>query len=237
MSGRNKMGKRIAELYKKVDAKKRYALDEAAKIVKDAAKAKFDETIELHVKLGIDPKQTDQTVRGTVVLPAGTGKTKKIAVVAKGEKLKEAETAGADFFGDADIIEKMQKGWMDFDVIVATPDAMKDLSKLGKVLGPKGLMPNPKAGTVTFEVARAVKELKGGRIEFKNDDFGIVHTIVGKASFTSDKIAENVRALMSTLIKAKPASAKGSYLRSISLSSTMGPGISLDTNQKFTATV
>jgi len=231
------MGKRIAELYKKVDAKKRYALDEAAKIVKDAAKAKFDETIELHVKLGIDPKQTDQTVRGTVVLPAGTGKTKKIAVVAKGEKLKEAETAGADFFGDADIIEKMQKGWMDFDVIVATPDAMKDLSKLGKVLGPKGLMPNPKAGTVTFEVARAVKELKGGRIEFKNDDFGIVHTIVGKASFTSDKIAENVRALMSTLIKAKPASAKGSYLRSISLSSTMGPGISLDTNQKFTATV
>ena len=231
------MGKRTAELAKKIDPKKRYALDEAAKMVKETSKAKFDETIEIHVRLGIDPKQTDQTVRGTVVLPAGTGKTRKVAVVAKGEKLKEAEAAGADFFGDADIIEKIQKGWMDFDILVATPDAMKDLSKLGKVLGPKGLMPNPKSGTVTFEVGRAVKELKGGRIEFKNDDAGIVHSTIGKASFTPQNIAENARALITTLLKAKPSTAKGSYLRSISLCSTMGPGVTVDPNQKFTVSV
>jgi len=231
------MGKRTAELAKKIDPKKRYALDEAAKMVKETSKAKFDETIEIHVRLGIDPKQTDQTVRGTVVLPAGTGKTRKVAVVAKGEKLKEAETAGADFFGDADLIEKIQKGWMDFDILVATPDAMKDLSKLGKVLGPKGLMPNPKSGTVTFEVGRAVKELKGGRIEFKNDDAGIVHSTIGKASFTPQNIAENARALINTLLKAKPSTAKGSYLRSISLCSTMGPGVTVDPNQKFSSAV
>ena len=231
------MGKRTAELDKKIDPKKRYALEEAAKLVKETSKAKFDETIEIHVRLGIDPKQTDQSVRGTVVLPAGTGKTRKVAVVAKGEKMKEAEAAGADFFGDADLIEKISKGWMDFDVLVATPDAMKDLSKLGKVLGPKGLMPNPKSGTVTFEVGRAVKELKGGRIEFKNDDYGIIHTVIGKASFTSQNIAENARTLLSTLLKVKPSTAKGSYLKSISLCSAMGPGISVDPNQKFTAAV
>lgn len=229
------MGKRKAEISKKVDAKKRYALDEAAKLVKETSKAKFDETIELHVRLGIDPKQTDQSVRGTVVLPAGTGKSRKVAVVAKGEKLMEAKNAGADFYGDADLIEKMSKGWMDFDVLVATPDAMKDLSKLGKVLGPRGLMPNPKAGTVTFDVSRTVKELKGGRIEFKNDDYGIVHTSIGKASFSPEQITENIRALINTLMKSKPASAKGNYLKSISISSTMGPGISLDPNQKFTS--
>ncbi len=231
------MGKRIAELEKKIDKKKRYALDEAAKLVKETSKAKFDETIELHVKLGIDPKQTDQTVRGTVVLPAGTGKTRRVAVVAKGEKLKEAEAAGADFFGDADIIEKMAKGWMDFDVLVATPDAMKDLSKLGKILGPRGLMPNPKAGTVTFDVGRTVKELKGGRIEFKNDDFGIVHSAIGKASFSPEQIASNARTLLNILIKSKPASAKGSYLRSISLCSAMGPGVTVDPNQKFSTAI
>jgi len=231
------MGKRIDELEKKIDPKKRYALDEAAAIVKETSKAKFDETIEIHVCLGIDPKQTDQSVRGTVVLPAGTGKTRKVVVVAKGEKIKEAQAAGADFCGDADLIEKIQKGWMDFDVIVATPDAMKDLSKLGKVLGPKGLMPNPKSGTVTFEVGRTVKELKGGRIEFKNDDAGIIHSVIGKASFSPKNIAENARVLLNTLVKAKPSTAKGSYLKSISLCSTMGPAVAVDPHQKFAASV
>ncbi len=231
------MGKRIAELEKKIDKKKKYSLEEAAKLVKETSKAKFDETIELHIRLGIDPKQTDQSVRGTVVLPAGTGKTRIVAVIAKGEKVKEAEKAGADAFGDADLIEKISKGWMDFDVLVATPDAMKDLSKLGKVLGPRGLMPNPKAGTVTLDVARTVKELKGGRIEFKNDDFGIVHSAIGKASFSPSQIAENARALINIIVKSKPASAKGSYLRSVSLSSTMGPGVTVDPNQKFSVAV
>lgn len=227
------MGKRLAELEKKIDKKKNYALQEACEIVKGTAKAKFDETIELHVRLGIDPKQTDQAVRGTVVLPAGTGKDKKIAVVAKGEKVKEAESAGADFSGENDLIEKIQKGWFGFDVLVATPDVMKDLSKLGKVLGPKGLMPNPKAGTVTFDIGQAVKELKGGRIEFKNDSYGIVHVVIGKASFEPAKLAENAKAVITQLNKSKPAASKGVYLRSISLSSTMGPGVSVNPGQKF----
>ncbi len=229
------MGKRIAELDKKVDKNKRYSLDEAAKLVKETAKAKFDETVEIHVRLGVDPKQSDQQVRGTVVLPQGTGKTKKVAVIAKGEKVKEAQAAGADAWGDNDLIEKIQKGWMDFDVLVATPDAMKDVSKLGKQLGPKGLMPNPKSGTVTFDIGRTVKELKAGRIEYKVDDYGIVHSIVGKASFAPEKISENVRALVSALLKVRPAAAKGVYLRSISISSSMGPGVSVDPSQKFSS--
>lgn len=229
------MSKRLAELEKKVAPNKKYSLAEAVKIAKENATAKFDETIELHVRLGIDPKQTDQTIRGTVVLPAGTGKSRKVAVVAKGEKLKEAHQAGADFCGDADLIEKIQKGWLDFDVLVATPDAMKDLSKLGKVLGPKGLMPNPKAGTVTFDIARTVKELKSGRIEFKNDAYGIVHAAIGKASFSAEQLLENARALMDALLKAKPAASKGIYLRSITLSSSQGPGVPLNPNQKFSA--
>ena len=227
------MGKRFAEVSKKVDVNKKYSLSEAIALVKECAKAKFDETVELHVCLGVDPKQSDQSVRGTVVLPAGTGKNKTVAVIAKGEKIKEAQSAGADFVGENDLIEKIQGGWMEFDVLVATPDAMKEASKLGKILGPKGLMPNPKSGTVTFEVARAVKELKAGRIEFKVDDKGIVHTIVGKASFDSEKLASNANTLLEALIKAKPASSKGVYLKSISLCSTMGPGISLDPSQKF----
>lgn len=231
------MGKRLEEISKKVDHKKKYSLEEASKLIKESAKAKFDETIELHVRLGVDPKQSDQSVRGTVVLPAGTGETKKIAVVAKGEKLREAQTAGADFFGENDLIEKIQKGWMDFDVLVATPDAMKDVSKLGKVLGPKGLMPNPKAGTVTFDISRAVKELKSGRIEYKIDEYGIVHTAIGKASFDSEKICDNARTLIEALIKSKPASSKGIYLKSITLSSTMGPGIPIDPSQKFAVAV
>ena len=227
------MGKRLAELEKKIDANKKYSVEDAAKALKEAAKAKFDETVELHVRLGVDPKQSDQQVRGTVVLPAGTGKTKRIAVIAKGEKVREAQAAGADFCGDNDLIEKIAKGWMEFDVLVATPDAMKDASKLGKILGPKGLMPNPKAGTVTFEVGRAVKELKGGRIEYKVDEYGIVHAAIGKASFSPEQIAENVKALLSALVRAKPAASKGVYLRSVTLSSTMGPGIALDPSQKF----
>src|SRR5687767_7390999 len=177
------MGKRFVAIYKNFDRSKRYALAPAIEIVKKSATAKFDETVELHVKLGVDPKKTEQNVRGIAVLPKGLGKKKTVVVVAKGEKAKEAQDNGADFAGDAELIEKISKGWLDFDVLVATPDVMKDLSKLGKLLGPKGLMPNPKSGTVTFEIARAVKELKAGRIEFKMDDSANLHTAIGKASF------------------------------------------------------
>ena len=227
------MNKRLTAVKSKIEKNKKYSLEEAAKLVKEAATAKFDETIELHAYLGIDSKQSDQLVRGTVVLPAGTGKSKKIAVVAKGEKVKEAETAGADFFGENELIEKIQKGWMEFDILVATPDAMKDLSKLGKVLGPKGLMPNPKSGTVTFDIANAVKELKGGRIEFKNDDYGIVHSPIGKASFSAEQIVSNARTLIQSLLKSKPSTSKGNYIKSLTLTSTMGPGVPLDLAQKF----
>jgi len=229
------MGKRLAALEKNkiFDTVKLYAVKEGADVVKKTATAKFDETIELHTKLGVDPKQSDQNVRGTVALPHGSGKSKRVVVIAKGEKLKEAEASGADAAGDADIIEKISKGWLDFDVLVATPDAMKDLTKLGKVLGPKGLMPNPKAGTVTFDVGRTVKELKAGRIEYKLDPTGIIHVGIGKASFKPEQIAANVSAVMHAVIAAKPAAAKGQYVQSITLSSTMGPGIHLDPSQKF----
>ena len=229
------MSKRLALLVKEkaYDPAKLYGVAEAAAVVKKTATAKFDETIELHVKLGVDPKQSDQNVRGTVVLPHGTGRSKRVVVVAKGEKIKEAEAAGADAAGDADIIEKISKGWMDFDALVATPDAMKDLTKLGKILGPKGLMPNPKAGTVTFEIGRTVKELKAGRIEFKLDATGITHVVVGKASFAPEKIADNARVFLHALVAAKPAAAKGQYLESVTIASTMGPGIKLDPSQKF----
>lgn len=229
------MSKRLAALEKaKVyETAKLYTCQEAAEIVKKTATAKFDETIEVHIKLGVDPKQSDQNVRGTVLLPHGSGSTKRVVVVAKGEKVKEAQSAGADLAGDADVIEKISKGWFDFDVLVATPDAMKDLTKLGKVLGPKKLMPNPKAGTVTFEVGRTVKELKAGRVEFKLDPTGIAHAAVGKASFTPDKIAANVKALVHAIVVAKPAAAKGTYLQSVTVCSTMGPGVKLDPSQKF----
>ncbi len=227
------MSKRLLEAAKKVEPKKKFSIEDASKLVKEGSGVKFNETIEMHVRLGIDPKNSEQAVRGTVVLPAGTGKTLKIAVIAKGEKVKEAQNAGADFVGENDLIEKIQKGWMDFDVLVATPDAMKDASKLGKILGPKGLMPNPKSGTVTFSLDQAVKELKKGRIEFKTDDYGIVHTAIGKSSFTAEQICENVKSLIQALLKAKPSSAKGIYLKSITLSSSMGPGIPVDPAQKF----
>jgi large subunit ribosomal protein L1 len=229
------MSKRLATLEKEkiYDPMKTYTIAEAAAVVKKTATAKFDETIEIHVKLGVDPKQSDQNVRGTVVLPHGTGKSKRVVVVAKGEKVKEATAAGADMAGDADVIEKISKGWLDFDVLVSTPDAMKDLTKLGKVLGPKGLMPNPKAGTVTFDISRTVKELKAGRIEFKLDATAITHVAVAKASFTPEKIAENVKAFLHALLAAKPAAAKGTFMQSVTISSTMGPGIKLDPAQKF----
>lgn len=212
---------------KNFDESKRYSVLEAAKIVKKNATAKFDETVELHVKLGVDPKKTDQSVRGIAVLPKGLGKKKTVVVIVKGEKAKDAQNAGADHVGDADLIEKISKGWTDFDVLVSTPDMMKDLSKLGKVLGPKGLMPNPKAGTVTFDVAQAVKELKAGRVEFKMDDSANLHTSVGKASFAPEDLAENTQTILHAILAAKPATAKGIYLRSATLTSTMGAGIRL----------
>lgn len=215
------------ELNKSVDKNKLYPLADAVKLVKKSAIAKFDETIEIHIRLGIDAKQTDQNVRGTVNLPHGSGKSRKVAVIAMGEKLKEAESSGADFSGGDDLIEKISKGWMEFDVLVATPDSMRNISRLGKLLGPRGLMPNPKSGTVTFDIANTVKEIKTGRVEFKNDSYGIIHSAVGKASFTEEQLVENIKHLVSSIVKMKPAASKGSFLRKVSLSSTMGPGINI----------
>jgi large subunit ribosomal protein L1 len=227
------MNKRLDESAKLVDKTKLYPLNEAVDILKKTAKAKFDETVEVHIRLSIDPKKSDQIVRGIISLPHGIGKSRKVVVVAKGEKVKEAEAAGADEAGTEDLIEKISKGWLDFDVLIATPDTMKDLSKLGKVLGPKGLMPNPKAGTVTFELSKTIKEIKLGRVEYKNDSYGIIHVAAGKASFSEEKLAQNIQALIQAVIRSKPATSKGQYLKSISISSTMGPGIKLDPNQKF----
>ena len=219
------MGKRMEAAVKAYDKTKVYTLEEGAKIVKENAKAKFDETIEIHVKLGIDTKKADQQVRTTVALPHGTGKTKRIAVIAKGEHAQEAQKAGADRVGAEDIVDEVIKGKIDFDVLVATPDTMKDLAKAAKILGPRGLMPNPKSGTVTFDLANTIKALKAGRIEFKADTYGIVHAIIGKASFDAAKIAENAKAVMDTIVRIKPSTSKGVYVKSISMSSTMGPGV------------
>jgi large subunit ribosomal protein L1 len=227
------MGKRLENLLKEVDVTKLYTLDEAVKHVKKCATAKFDETVELHVRLGVDPKQADQQVRGTVGLPHGLGTSKKVAVVTRGDKQKDAQNAGADLVGGDDLIESISKGNLDFDILVATPDMMKDLSKLGKVLGPKGLMPNPKSGTVTLDVAKTVKELKAGRVEYKVDDYGIIHVPIGKASFEASKIAGNAKTVLEVLLKAKPSSSKGIYMLSVTLSSSMGPGIKLDPSQKY----
>jgi large subunit ribosomal protein L1 len=224
------VSRRLMEVEKLVDKNKKYSLAEAVSLVKQTAKAKFDETVEIHIRLNVDPKKSDQSVRGTVVLPHGIGKTKRVVVVAKGEKVKEAKDAGADEVGDAELIERISKGWMDFDILVATPDVMKDLTKLGKVLGPKGLMPNPKSGTVTFDVSRAVGELKAGRVEYKVDAYGIIHSILGKASFPEKKLQENAQMLIDAVLSAKPATVKGGYVKSITLSSTMGPGISIQSD-------
>ena len=224
-----KKGKRYAELAKLVDRSVLYDPSEAAKLVCETGKAKFDETVELHVRLGVDSRHADQQVRGAVVLPHGTGRSKRVLVLAKGPKADEAKEAGAEFVGDDDMIDKIQKeNWFDFDVIIATPDMMGKLGRLGKVLGPKGLMPNPKAGTVTMDVTKAVNEVKAGKIEYRLDKSNIIHCPVGKVSFGAEKIEENVKALMEAIIKAKPAAAKGQYIKSCSLASTMGPGIKVN---------
>ena len=222
-------GKRYAELALLVDRSVLYDPSEAAKLVCETGKAKFDETVELHVRLGVDSRHADQQVRGAVVLPHGTGRTKRVLVLAKGPKADEAKEAGADFVGDDDMIAKIEKeNWFDFDVIVATPDMMGKLGKLGKVLGPKGLMPNPKAGTVTMDVVKAVNEVKAGKIEYRLDKSNIIHCPVGKVSFGPEKIEENVKALMEAIIKAKPAAAKGQYIKNCSIAATMGPGIKIN---------
>ena len=222
------MGKKYNAAIEKVDISKAYSLEDAVKLVPETATSKFDETVDLAVRLGVDTKQSDQMVRGAVVLPNGTGKKIRVLVFAKGEKEKEAKDAGADFIGGEDLIEKVSKGWLDFDTIIATPDMMGAVGKLGKILGPKGLMPNPKLGTVTFDVARAVKDAKAGKVEFKVDKGGNIHVQAGKVSFGAQKLKENLSVLLESIIKAKPSASKGIYLRNITISATMGPGIRID---------
>ncbi|HVB57258.1 MAG TPA: 50S ribosomal protein L1 [Candidatus Acidoferrales bacterium] len=220
-------GKNIDRARKLVEARP-YRLEEAAEVLRKAHFVKFDETVELVLNLGVDPKQSDQMVRGTVVLPHGLGKSKRVLVIASGEKVREAQEAGADIVGGEDVVQKIQEGWTDYDAVIATPDMMRSAGRLGKVLGPRGLMPNPKTGTVTFEVARAVKEIKAGKVEFRLDKTGIIHSPVGKVSFSAQQLAGNAQALLSAVIKAKPAAAKGRYIKKITLTSTMGPGIPID---------
>ncbi|HGL6931239.1 TPA: 50S ribosomal protein L1 [Clostridioides difficile] len=224
-----KKGKRYAGALQKVDRTKFYDASEALTLVSDIAGAKFDETVEAHIKLGVDSRHADQQVRGAVVLPHGTGKTKRVLVFAKGEKAKEAEQAGADFVGAEELVQKIQgENWFDFDIVVATPDMMGVVGRLGRVLGPKGLMPNPKSGTVTFDVAKAIDEIKAGKVEYRLDKTNIIHVPVGKVSFGGEKLTENFTALMDAVIKAKPAAAKGQYLRSITVASSMGPGVKIN---------
>jgi len=223
-------GKKFKAAAALVDRTKSYGLEEAVGLAKKTGRTKFDETVDLAVNLGVDPKQADQMVRGTVVLPHGTGKKVKILVFAKGEKEKEARDAGADYVGSEDLAEKIQKeGWTDFDTVVATPDIMGLVGRLGKVLGPRGLMPNPKTGTVTFDVARAIKEIRAGKVEYRVEKAGIVHVPVGKVSFDENKLADNAKAVLESILKAKPASSKGKYLKNVTISTTMGPGIIMDT--------
>jgi large subunit ribosomal protein L1 len=229
-----KISKKRQSINKEVDTTKRYSLDEAAALVKKGAKAKFDETVEIAVRLGVNPKHADQMVRGAIVLPHGTGQTVRVLVFAKGDKAKEAQAAGADHVGAEELVQKVADGFLDFDRVIATPDMMGQVGKLGKVLGPRGLMPNPKVGTVTFDVTNAVRESKGGKVEYRVEKAGIVHARLGKASFTTDAIRENASALVAALVRAKPPSAKGTYLKSITLSTTMGPGVKVDT-AAFTA--
>jgi len=226
-----KRGKKYVEALNKVEKGKAYTKEEAVKLVKETSISKFDATVEVAVRLNLDTKKADQQLRGAIVLPHGTGKTKKVLVVAKGENATKAKEAGADFVGDMDILEKIEKeNWFDFDVMIATPDMMPLLGKLGKVLGPKGLMPNPKTGTVTTDVVKAVNDVKAGRVEYRTDSFGNVHGIIGKASFTEAQLAENLDAFMATIIKAKPATVKGDYIKNIAITTTMGPGIKILTN-------
>jgi large subunit ribosomal protein L1 len=222
-----KSGKHVENARKKVEARP-YKLSEAAELLKKTHHTKFNETVELAINLGVDPKHSDQVVRGTVVLPHGLGKSVRVLVIASGEKVREAQDAGADFVGGDDIVQKIVEGWTDYDAVIATPDMMKSAGKLGKVLGPRGLMPNPKTGTVTFDVAKAIKETKAGKVEFRVDKAGIVHCPIGKVQFDAAKLSENAHAVIGAVLKAKPAAAKGKYVKKITLTSTMGPGILID---------
>lgn len=227
-----KLAKKYAESIKSYDRSKSYDLGEAVKIVLDTAKAKFDETIELHVRLGVDPRQADQQVRGVLVLPNGTGKQKKVLVIAKGDKADAAAAAGADYVGAEEMIQRIQKdNWFDFDVMITTPDMMGVVGRIGRILGPKGLMPNPKSGTVTMDVARAVQEVKAGKVEYRLDKTAIIHCPIGKKSFGTEKITENFNALMDAIVKAKPATSKGQYIKSVTLTATMGPGVKVVYNK------
>jgi large subunit ribosomal protein L1 len=223
-----KKGKKFLEAQKLVDRTTAYSVEEAIELVKKTNIAKFDATVEVAFRLGVDTRKNDQQIRGAVVLPHGTGKTQKVLVFAKGDKAKEAEAAGADFVGDADLINKITQGWFEFDVIVATPDMMGEVGKLGRVLGPKGLMPNPKTGTVTFDVEKAVNEIKAGKVEYRADKAGNVHVPVGKISFDSEKLVENFTTMYDTMLKAKPSAAKGTYMKNVAVTSTMGPGVKVD---------
>jgi large subunit ribosomal protein L1 len=224
-------GKSYRAALEKVDRNQRYLLEEGLRLAKETARAKFDETVEMAVRLGVDPRQADQNVRGTVTLPHGMGKTVRVLAFAKGEKEKEAQDAGADFVGGDDLIKKITDGWFDFDKAVATPDMMGAVGRIGKILGPRGLMPNPKTGTVTPDIGKAVKEIKAGKLEFRVDKAGIVHVPVGKTSFNSEQLIDNARAVLTSILRAKPASAKGNYLRGVTISTTMGPGVKIDLSQ------
>jgi large subunit ribosomal protein L1 len=230
-------GKNYQGSAKLIDRNKLYEPAEAVKLIGEIARAKFDETVEAHIRLGVDPRRSDQQVRGAVVLPYGTGKTKRVLVFAKGEKAHEAEEAGADYVGADDLAEKIKGGWMDFDITVATPDMMSAVGKLGKILGPRGLMPNPKTGTVTFDVAKAIAEIKAGKVEYRVDKTGIVHVPIGKASFGEEKLMANLAVLMDAIVKARPAAAKGAYLKSISVAATMSPGIFISPQSAATMSV
>lgn len=223
-----KVSKRYAEAAKLVDRSKTYSIEEAVKLAKETSKTKFDASVEVSFRLNVDPRHADQQIRGAMVLPNGTGKTQRVCVVAQGEKEKEAQAAGADFVGGADIIEKISKGWFDFDVLVATPDMMGQLGRLGRVLGPKGLMPNPKLGTVTTNVKDAITNIKKGMVEYKNDSYGNVHMSIGKLSFSEEKLEENLRAIVNEIVKNKPTAVKGTFVKNISVSTTMGPGVKVD---------
>lgn len=227
----SKRSKKYLEASKKVDSEAVYSIEDAIKLAQETSTTNFDASVDVAFRLGIDTRKNDQQIRGAIVLPNGTGKSQRVLVFAKGEKAKEAEAAGADYVGEADLAEKINGGWFDFDVIVATPDMMGEVGKLGRVLGPKGLMPNPKTGTVTMDVTKAVEEIKAGKVEYRAEKSGIVHSTIGKVSFGTDKLVENFNALHEALVKAKPATAKGVYFRSVAVSSTMGPGIKLDPSQ------
>ncbi|WP_192988152.1 MULTISPECIES: 50S ribosomal protein L1 [Carnobacterium] len=225
-----KKGKQYLAALEKVDAEKLYSVEEAVALVQETSFAKFDETVEVAYRLGVDPKKADQQIRGAVVLPNGTGKTQKVLVFAKGEKAKEAEAAGADYVGEAELVQKINGGWFDFDVVVATPDMMAEVGRLGRVLGPKGLMPNPKTGTVTMDVTKAINEIKAGKVTYRVDKAGNVHAPIGKVSFDAAKLIENFNTINDTMLKVKPSTAKGQYIKNVSITSTFGPGIKVDVN-------